>query len=117
MQREEADIAREFPLHYLVWTKNIVALRTSLQPDNVNFQHLEQLDPRGRTPLMLAVTLENLDCAILLLENGANVNVENKEGWTGTTSRLIHDCCLVLTHLCFSSSCPRSCFNRQSSNH
>nr|CAG4640063.1 EOG090X0784 [Daphnia pulex] len=41
-----------------------------------------QLDPRGRTPLMLAVTLENLDCAILLLENGANVNVENKEGWT-----------------------------------
>ncbi|XP_046656160.1 ankyrin repeat domain-containing protein 13D-like isoform X1 [Daphnia pulicaria] len=82
MQREEANIAREFPLHYLVWTKNIVALRTSLQPDNVNFQHLEQLDPRGRTPLMLAVTLENLDCAILLLENGANVNVENKEGWT-----------------------------------
>ena len=83
MSREEANIAREFPLHYFVWTKNIVALRSSLQPDNVNFQHLEQLDPRGRTPLMLAVTLENLDCAILLLESGANVNVENKEGWTG----------------------------------
>lgn len=98
MQREEANIAREFPLHYLVWTKNIVALRTSLQPDNVNFQHLEQLDPRGRTPLMLAVTLENLDCAILLLENGANVNVENKEGWTGSQPvRIIHDCGLVLT--------------------
>lgn len=98
MQREEANIARDFPLHYLVWTKNIVALRTSLQPDNVNFQHLEQLDPRGRTPLMLAVTLENLDCAILLLENGANVNVENKEGWTGSPPvRIIHDCGLVLT--------------------
>lgn len=83
MQREESDIAREYPLHYLVWTNNTVALRSSLLPDNVNIQHLEQLDPRGRTPLMLAVTLEHLDCAILLLENGANVNVENKDGWTG----------------------------------
>jgi hypothetical protein len=46
---------------------------------------------------MLAVTLENLDCAILLLENGANVNVENKEGWTGSPPVRFHDCGLVLT--------------------
>ncbi|XP_057381169.1 ankyrin repeat domain-containing protein 13D-like isoform X2 [Daphnia carinata] len=82
MKREESDIAREYPLHYVVWKNNTVALRSALLPENVNLQHLEQLDPRGRTPLMLAVTLENLDCTILLLENGANVNVENKEGWT-----------------------------------
>ena len=83
MQREESDIARDYPLHYLVWKNNSVALRSSLLPDNVDVQQLEQLDPRGRTPLMLAVTLEHLDCAILLLESGANVNVENKDGWTG----------------------------------
>nr|CAG4647090.1 EOG090X0784 [Megafenestra aurita] len=82
MQREESKISEEYPLHYLVWKNNTVALRGSLLPDNVNLQHLEQLDPRGRTPLMLAVTLEHVDCVILLLESGANVNVENKDGWT-----------------------------------
>lgn len=94
MNREESNIAREFPLHYIVWKNNTVALRSSLLPDNVNLQHLEQLDPRGRTPLMLAVTLEYLDCAILLLENGANVNVENKEGWTGIFYIRPIVCCL-----------------------
>nr|CAG4649372.1 EOG090X0784 [Scapholeberis mucronata] len=82
MQREESDIAREYPLHYFVWNNNTVSLRSSLLADNAHLQHLEQLDPRGRTPLMLAVTLEHVDCVILLLESGANVNVENKEGWT-----------------------------------
>lgn len=83
MQRDESDIAREYPLHYSIWNNNTVALRSSLLPDNDHLQYLEQMDPRGRSPLMLAVTLEHLDCVILLLESGANVNVENKEGWTG----------------------------------
>lgn len=93
MQREEADIAREYPLHFLIWKNNTVALRSSLLPDNDHFQHLEQLDPRGRSPLMLAVTLEHLDCVILLLESGANVNVENKDGWTGNYN--FHPCSLL----------------------
>lgn len=44
---------------------------------------LESLDPRGRTPLHLAVTLGYLDCARVLLQQGADVSKENRNGWTG----------------------------------
>lgn len=44
---------------------------------------LEVKDTRGRTPLMLAVTLGHLETARLLMERGGNINTENKEGWTG----------------------------------
>lgn len=44
---------------------------------------LESLDPRGRTPLHLAVTLGHLDCARVLLQHGADVSKENRNGWTG----------------------------------
>lgn len=52
---------------------------------NLNFPQmdLESLDPRGRTPLHLAVTLGHLDCARVLLQQGADVNKENLNGWTG----------------------------------
>uniref|UniRef100_A0A669F7K4 Ankyrin repeat domain 13B n=1 Tax=Oreochromis niloticus TaxID=8128 RepID=A0A669F7K4_ORENI len=43
---------------------------------------LESLDPRGRTPLHLAVTLGHLDCARVLLQHGADVSKENRNGWT-----------------------------------
>ncbi|KAG8002182.1 Ankyrin repeat domain-containing protein 13B, partial [Nibea albiflora] len=43
---------------------------------------LESLDPRGRTPLHLAVTLGYLDCARVLLQQGADVSKENRNGWT-----------------------------------
>ncbi|RXN07656.1 ankyrin repeat domain-containing 13B-like protein [Labeo rohita] len=43
---------------------------------------LEVLDPRGRTPLHLAVTLGHLDCARLLVQHGADVSKENRNGWT-----------------------------------
>lgn len=112
MQREESKISEEYPLHYLVWKNNTVALRGSLLPDNVNLQHLEQLDPRGRTPLMLAVTLEHVDCVILLLESGANVNVENKDGWTGMLTFdpvFVQIVCCQLSSFLF--SCSGSCIN------
>lgn len=32
---------------------------------------------------MLAVTLGHLEVAKLLMDRGANVNTENKDGWTG----------------------------------
>lgn len=44
---------------------------------------MEELDPRGRTPLILAVTLGYLESAKVLLDAGADVNFENKEGWSG----------------------------------
>lgn len=44
---------------------------------------IEQLDPRGRTPLHLATTLGHLECARVLLAHGADVGRENRSGWTG----------------------------------
>uniref|UniRef100_A0A3P9IAY2 Ankyrin repeat domain 13B n=1 Tax=Oryzias latipes TaxID=8090 RepID=A0A3P9IAY2_ORYLA len=43
---------------------------------------IETVDPRGRTPLHLAVTLDHLDCAKVLLQHGADVSKENHNGWT-----------------------------------
>ncbi|KAG8300526.1 Ankyrin repeat domain-containing protein 13D [Homalodisca vitripennis] len=43
---------------------------------------LERKDVRGRSPLMLAVTLGHLESARLLMDRGANINTENREGWT-----------------------------------
>lgn len=41
------------------------------------------VDPRGRTPLHLAVTLGHLESARVLLRHGANANAENSRYWTG----------------------------------
>lgn len=50
----------------------------------VPLQHdLEMLDPRGRTPLELAVSLGNLESARVLLRHNASVGQENVHGWTG----------------------------------
>ncbi|XP_060929566.1 ankyrin repeat domain-containing protein 13B isoform X3 [Limanda limanda] len=69
-----------YPIHYLVWHNKPRQLEKELatneQPD------LESLDPRGRTPLHLAVTLGQLECTRVLLQNGADVSKENRNGWT-----------------------------------
>lgn len=49
---------------------------------------VEVLDPRGRTPLQLAVTLNHLECARVLLHYGADVSKENSNGWTGSMATL-----------------------------
>ncbi|KAG8450440.1 hypothetical protein GDO86_002921, partial [Hymenochirus boettgeri] len=45
-------------------------------------EQIEQVDPRGRTPLHLATTLGHLECARVLLKHGADVSKENRSGWT-----------------------------------
>uniref|UniRef100_A0A3B3VLQ2 Ankyrin repeat domain 13B n=1 Tax=Poecilia latipinna TaxID=48699 RepID=A0A3B3VLQ2_9TELE len=50
--------------------------------DFIRDMDVESLDPRGRTPLHLAVTLGHLDCARILLQHGADVSKENRNGWT-----------------------------------
>lgn len=45
------------------------------------------MDPRGRTPLELAVSLGHLESARVLLRHNANVGRENANGWTGTWAR------------------------------
>ncbi|XP_029628490.1 ankyrin repeat domain-containing protein 13B-like [Salmo trutta] len=69
-----------YPIHYMVWHDKHRQLEKAL---SANEQvDVETLDPRGRTPLHLAVTLGHLDCARLLLQHGADVSKENRNGWT-----------------------------------
>lgn len=45
---------------------------------------VDQKDPRGRTPLHLAVVLGHLESARTLLRHGANTLAENKGYWSGS---------------------------------
>uniref|UniRef100_T1HUF5 Ankyrin repeat domain-containing protein n=1 Tax=Rhodnius prolixus TaxID=13249 RepID=T1HUF5_RHOPR len=71
-------IKEQFPLHLLVWNNDYEALKSLISKG----EELEKKDVRGRSPLMLAVTLGHLEASKLLMEFGANVNTENKDGWT-----------------------------------
>ncbi|XP_075296362.1 ankyrin repeat domain-containing protein 13B isoform X3 [Opisthocomus hoazin] len=68
-----------YPLHYLVWHNRPRDLDRELSAKQAD---IEQLDPRGRTPLHLATTLGHLECARVLLKHGADVGKENRSGWT-----------------------------------
>ncbi|XP_027747301.1 ankyrin repeat domain-containing protein 13B isoform X1 [Empidonax traillii] len=68
-----------YPLHYLVWHNRARDLDRELSAKQAD---IEQLDPRGRTPLHLATTLGHLECARVLLKHGADVGKENRSGWT-----------------------------------
>uniref|UniRef100_A0A7N6FFL1 Ankyrin repeat domain-containing protein n=1 Tax=Anabas testudineus TaxID=64144 RepID=A0A7N6FFL1_ANATE len=69
-----------YPVHYLVWHNKHRQLEKELATNEQT--DLETLDPRGRTPLHLAVTLGHLDSARVLLQYGADVSKENRNGWT-----------------------------------
>ncbi|KAF5920834.1 hypothetical protein HPG69_006145 [Diceros bicornis minor] len=62
-----------FPLHRLVWANRHRELEAAL--------HSRQEDPRGRTPLELAVSLGNLESVRVLLRHNANVGKESCQGW------------------------------------
>ncbi|XP_067388096.1 ankyrin repeat domain-containing protein 13D [Emydura macquarii macquarii] len=68
-----------FPLHLLAWHNRHQALESELRTGQHN---IELIDPRGRTPLELAVSLGNLESARVLLRHNANVGKENANGWT-----------------------------------
>uniref|UniRef100_A0A672R5Q9 Uncharacterized protein n=1 Tax=Sinocyclocheilus grahami TaxID=75366 RepID=A0A672R5Q9_SINGR len=74
-----------YHLHYLVWHNKHRQLEKELSA--LEQVDLEVLDPRGRTPLHLAVTLGHLECARLLVQRGADVSKENRNGWTGNTAK------------------------------
>ncbi|KAJ8262510.1 hypothetical protein GJAV_G00167260 [Gymnothorax javanicus] len=69
----------DFPLHYLVWNNQYLELDRELQK---NQQDVERLDPRGRTPLELAVCLGHLESSRVLLRHSANPTHSNSQGWT-----------------------------------
>ncbi|KAK1133944.1 hypothetical protein K0M31_011731 [Melipona bicolor] len=72
-------IQKNYPLHWLVWNNNYVELEEEL---STKLHDVEKLDNRGRTPLMLAVTLGHIESVGVLLQHEANVNTENTQGWT-----------------------------------
>ncbi|BES97735.1 Ankyrin repeat domain-containing protein [Nesidiocoris tenuis] len=74
-------IRNTYPIHLLVWFNKFDELRDKLAA-GVQPGDLEKKDCRGRTPLMLAVTLGQLELSNLLMEYGALVNTENNESWT-----------------------------------
>lgn len=71
-------IAAKYPLHWFVWNNDFRELQQILEKKE---HDLEQLDPRGRTPLMLAVKLCHLECVKALLGAKANANFEH-DGWS-----------------------------------
>ncbi|XP_055838007.1 ankyrin repeat domain-containing protein 13D isoform X1 [Episyrphus balteatus] len=72
------NIKKEYPLHWLIWNNNFEELQIALKTEK---NDKEKLDPRGRTPLMLAVKLSSLPCVKCLLAAKCNANFEH-EGWT-----------------------------------
>nr|XP_018901453.1 PREDICTED: ankyrin repeat domain-containing protein 13B [Bemisia tabaci] len=75
------EIEAKYPLHLLVWDNQYEKLN-KLLTKGVTAEELEKIDARGRTPLMLAVTLGYLESARVLVDHGADIKTENKEGWT-----------------------------------
>ncbi|XP_039627723.1 ankyrin repeat domain-containing protein 13A isoform X1 [Polypterus senegalus] len=67
----------QFPLHAAVWENDYKQLENKLPQHNI-----EEVDPRGRTPLHLAVSLGHLESARVLLRHNAEVTKENAKGWT-----------------------------------
>uniref|UniRef100_A0A8C9ZXV2 Ankyrin repeat domain 13D n=1 Tax=Sander lucioperca TaxID=283035 RepID=A0A8C9ZXV2_SANLU len=67
-----------FPLHFLVWNNQYLELDRELQKKE---QDVERLDPRGRTPLELAVCLGHLESTRVLLRHAADPTHNNAQGW------------------------------------
>uniref|UniRef100_A0A669DQE9 Ankyrin repeat domain 13A n=1 Tax=Oreochromis niloticus TaxID=8128 RepID=A0A669DQE9_ORENI len=61
-----------FILHYLHLNRHLIIFQNDI----------EAVDPRGRTPLHLAVSLGHLESVRILLRHGAQVTKENANNWT-----------------------------------
>lgn len=73
------EIREKFPLHSAVWENDYRQLDELIRlPEN----DIEALDPRGRTPLHLAVSLGHLESVRVLLRHGSQVTKENAKNWT-----------------------------------
>ncbi|PIC41899.1 hypothetical protein B9Z55_009158 [Caenorhabditis nigoni] len=76
----DSPLKLEYPLHYAVYNNQQNDLKELLA--NQSTLEIDKMDPRGRTALMLAVTIGHFECANLLLESGADASIPNKEMWS-----------------------------------
>ncbi|CAI4228979.1 unnamed protein product [Auanema sp. JU1783] len=70
----------EYPLHWAVFLDDLELLKDEIK--TIKKDDIDALDNRGRTPLMLAVTLGHKECAFELLHNGADPDVQDREMWS-----------------------------------
>ncbi|KAL9980723.1 hypothetical protein ACROYT_G009352 [Oculina patagonica] len=81
------NILSEYPLHWHVWHKDSSSLEEELA---LNKHDKELLDPRGQTPLQLAVSLGYLNCVKCLLRGaGYDANAINWDGWNAKRSKCV----------------------------
>ncbi|XP_062238004.1 ankyrin repeat domain-containing protein 13A [Platichthys flesus] len=73
------DIRGKFPLHSAVWENDYRRLDEQV---TIAENAIEAADPRGRTPLHLAVSLGHMESVRVLLRHGAEVTKENANNWT-----------------------------------
>lgn len=73
------DIRGKFPLHSAVWENDYRTLEEQITLPQTD---IEAVDPRGRSPLHLAVSLGHLESVRVLLRHGAEVTKENANNWT-----------------------------------
>uniref|UniRef100_A0A3Q1HVI6 Ankyrin repeat domain-containing protein n=1 Tax=Anabas testudineus TaxID=64144 RepID=A0A3Q1HVI6_ANATE len=59
-----------------------ILLQSNLSQVTLPINDIEAVDPRGRTPLHLAVSLGHLESVRVLLRHGAEVTKENAKNWT-----------------------------------
>uniref|UniRef100_A0A8R1U0K4 ANK_REP_REGION domain-containing protein n=1 Tax=Onchocerca volvulus TaxID=6282 RepID=A0A8R1U0K4_ONCVO len=78
---DEKELRREYPLHWAVFRNDYEDLMELLEEEHPD-EILNKLDVRGRTPLMLAITLGHHECARALLEKGANAAIQNADMWS-----------------------------------
>ncbi|XP_022108825.1 ankyrin repeat domain-containing protein 13D-like isoform X2 [Acanthaster planci] len=78
VKAKEKSLEDLFPIHWAVWHNDIGHLSRLLE---TNQGDVEAVDPHGRSPLHLAVTLGHLESVRILLRHHGQVNVENKGGW------------------------------------
>ncbi|KAJ0176842.1 hypothetical protein K1T71_008021 [Dendrolimus kikuchii] len=76
-----SEVIARYPIHWLVWNNQHEELKRSLEADEFTLEDIEVKDTRGRTPLLLAVTLGYTEVVKVLVDAGADINCE-KDGWT-----------------------------------
>uniref|UniRef100_A0A8C7GS15 Ankyrin repeat domain 13D n=1 Tax=Oncorhynchus kisutch TaxID=8019 RepID=A0A8C7GS15_ONCKI len=76
--RKEPVVIKAFPFHFLVWNNQYLELERAVLPQ----ENVDRLDPRGRTPLELAVSLGHLESTRVLLRHSADPTHCNAQSWT-----------------------------------
>ena len=59
-----------YRLHYLIWSRDFDAVAKYIRSNTFEMFEFERIDPRGRTPLHLAISLGEFELARMLLVSG-----------------------------------------------